>query len=203
MLSEQIMKSSPFSRIIVSVSTVIALTVVAYNWAVSPQTTYLYASHQYTEMNDTVQKKVLAMRKTVAIKKKKLREAREETNGLKAAFFTPSQSREFFSSIQTMAKNSGCNIELMTFKADRYKLTERSKINNVRFFQRCASVKFVGRYAQITRFLKNITDRPGHMSLSKLNISSSKGARKLICEMDIIIYICEKKELIPDENNRI
>ncbi len=201
MLSEQIMRSSPFSRIIVSVSTVIALAVVAYNWAVSPQTTYLYASHQYTEMNDTVQKKALAMRNTVAIKKKKLRETREETNELKAAFFTPSQSREFFSGIQEMAENSGCNIELMTFKADRYKLTERSKINNVRFFQRRASVKFIGGYAQITEFLKNITDRPGHMSLSQLNISSSKGVQGLICEMDIIIYISENKELIPDENS--
>ena len=68
MLTEQIMKSSPFSRIIVSVSMVILLAVAAYNWAVSPQTTYLHASQQYNEINDMVQKKALLLRKSVSIK---------------------------------------------------------------------------------------------------------------------------------------
>lgn len=200
MLTEQIMKSSPLSRIIVSVSTVMFLALVAYNWAVSPQTSYLHASQQYTAMNDTVQKKALRMRKLMAVKKKKLNAAREKIDGLKSEFFTPSQSSEFFSGIETLAENSGCNIELMTFKANDCRVANGSKTDNVRFYQRCASVKFVGGYGQIIEFLKNITDCPGHLSLARLSISSSEDVQGLVCKIDITVYISEDKESIPDEN---
>ena len=200
MLTEQIMKSSPFSRIIVSVSMVILLAFAAYNWAVSPQTTYLNASQKYTEMNDTVQKKVLVIKKSVAVKKKQLKATREKIDGLKSNFFTPSQSSEFFSGIEMLAENSGCNIELMTFKGNHRREPGDSKTDNVRFYRRCASVRFIGGYGQIIEFLKNITDCPENLSLSDLSISSLEGVQGLVCNIDITVYISEDKELIPDEN---
>lgn len=194
MLSKQIMKSSPLARIIVSVSTVIILAVAAYNWAVSPQTTYLHASQRYNAMNDTVQEKVLKLKKSVNVKKKKLEAIESQIGGLKSDFFTPSQSTEFFSSIGTLAEYSGCHIEQITFKANDRKLANKSKIDNVRFYQRCASVEFVGGYGQIIEFLKNIADNQKRLSLADLNITSSHDTQGLVCNIDITVYIREGRD---------
>lgn len=201
MLSEQIMKSSPFSRIIVSGSMIVFLALAAYNWAVSPQTTYLHASQQYTSMNDTVQKKVLMREKIVNIKREKLKTTRGNIDELKADFFSPSQSSKFFSGIEELAEKSGCDIEMMAFKADNRRLASGLKIDKVKFLQRCASVEFVGEYGQIVDFLKNINDSPGHLSLGNLSINSSRDVRGLTCEMNITVYVSEDKELISDEDN--
>ena len=201
MLSEQIMKSSPFSRIIVSGSMVVFVALAAYNWAVSPQTTYLHASQQYTSMNDTVRKKVLMRKKTVEAKRKKLNATRENVDELKADFFSPSQSSKFFSGIEKMAEKSGCDIEMMAFKADNRRLANGLNIDKVKFLQRCASVEFVGEYGQIVEFLKDITDSPGRLSIGNLSIGSSMNTRGLACEMNITVYVSEDKELISDENN--
>ena len=199
-LIEQIMKSSPLSRIIVSVSTVILLGLAAYNWAVSPQTTYLHASQRYDAMKDTLQKKALILRKSVAVKKRKLNAINEEITGLRSNFFTLSQSSEFFSGLENLADISGCKIEMMTFKAADCRSADGSEMDQVRFTERCASMEFAGGYGQIIGFLKTITDCPKRLSLEGLAIKPSEGDGRLICNMDITVYISEGKELIPDES---
>lgn len=199
MLTEQIMKSSPLSRIIVSVSMVILIGLAAYNWAVSPQTAYLHASQQYNEMNDTVQRKTVMLRKLVAVKKKKLNAIKGQLTELESDFFTPSQGTEFFSNLETLAKQSGCNIEMMMFKADDRSLANETEIDSVRFYKKCASLKFTGAYGQIIEFFKNINECPARLSLGNLNIRPSEDVQGLVCNIDITVYIREDKEPIPDE----
>lgn len=193
-LTEQIIKTSRLSRIMISVSTVFLVAFAAFNWAVSPQTAYLHASQQYSEINQTLQKKSLLLRKSVSIKKKKLETISQQIDELNADFFTPSQSYEFFSGLETLATQNGCYIELINSKPGNTGLADEFETGKVSFYPNSTSVRFVGGYGQIIELLKIITDGPKRLSLANLSITSSQGTQRLVCNIDITVYIREDKD---------
>ena len=202
MLSEQIMKSSPFSRAIVSASTVVILAIAAYNWAVSPQTTYLNAAEKYQTMTDTVKKKTLLLKKAVSIKEKKLKSLEQELTQFKTAFFDTSEGVEFFSNLESIAEQCGCNIKLSTFEPAHSMMDNELDMDGVVITARIATVRYTGKYVKVIQFLRYLNDHPKRISVSNLQIESpSDGSTILDCSMDITIYVTEDKEPDTDEKN--
>jgi Tfp pilus assembly protein PilO len=199
MLSEQIMKSSPFSRVIVSVSTVVILAIAVYNWAVSPHTKYLHAAEKYQTMADNVEKKTRSLKKVVSIKEKKLESLKQELIEFKTAFFTPSEGVEFFSGLEPIAEKTGCNIKLMTFGSARSMVIDESDTDSDMITVKIATLQYTGKYARVTRFLKYLNDYPKRVAVSNLRIKSPSNSDTILdCKMNITIYITENKEPATD-----
>lgn len=200
MLSEQIMKSAPLSRGIVSVATVVILAIATYNWAVSPHTKYLHAAEKYQAVTDTMEKKTRSLKKVVSIKEKKLESLKQELVEFKVAFFDHAGRVKFFSNLETVAEQTGCNINLLTFSPDRPIVNDEMDIGNIMITAKSVGLEYTGKYAQIIRFLKYLNDHPKKVSVSDLEIESTRdGGTTLDCSMNITIYITENKELATDE----
>jgi hypothetical protein len=195
MLSEQIMKSSPFSRAIVSASAVVIFAIAAYNWAVSSQTTYLHAAEKYQTMTNTVEKKNLLLKKAVSIKEKKLKSLEQELTQFKPDFFDPSGSIEFFSNLESIAERSGCNIKILTFEPARSMMLDEPDTDSIMITARNAMMRYTGKYVKVIQFLRYLDDHPKRVSVSNLRIESpSNSDTTLDCRMNITIYITENKE---------
>lgn len=200
MLSEQIMKSTPFSRGIVSVATVVILAVATYNWTISPQTKYLHAAEKFQAVTNTMEKKTRSLKKTVSIKEQKLESLNQEMVEFKAAFFDHAGRVKFFSNLESVAGQTGCNINLLTFSPDRPIVDDELGMGNIMITAKSVDLEYTGKYAQIIRFLKYLSDHPKRVSVSDLEIESPRnGGTTLDCSMNITIYITENKELATDE----
>ena len=65
MLTEKFIKSSPTSKLLFSISTIIIVAVSAYNWVVSPQTSLLHAAQRHRVMMSSATEKATMIRKRV------------------------------------------------------------------------------------------------------------------------------------------
>lgn len=200
MLSEQIMKSSPFSRAAVSIATVVIIAIGAYNWAISPHTAYLHAEEKYQAMSDTVGKKTLLLKKTLSIKEKKLQSLEQELMEFKTVFFSASEGVDFFSNLESVAEQNGCNIKLSAFKSASSTVADKIDTDGVMITPRNVTIRYTGKYVQIIQFLRYLNDYPKRVSVSDLRIESPPdGGTILDCSMNIVIYIIENQEPVTDE----
>lgn len=202
MLNEQIMKSTPFSRGIVSVSMVVILAIAAYNWTVSPQAKYLHAAEKYQVMTDNMEKKALSLKEDMGIKERKLESLKQELIEFKPDFFDPSGRIEFFSNLEFVAEQSGCNIRFLTFSSEFSVVTNELDMSRIIFTTESVGLQYTGKFTQVVQFLRYLNDHPKKISVSDLQIESPPdGGTTLDCSMNITIYITENKELATDEKN--
>ena len=202
MLSEQIMRSSSFSRVIVSVSTVAIFAIAAYSWAVSPHTAYLHATEKYQTMTDSVEKKTLLLARAVSTKERKLQSLKQELMESRKTFFNSSEGVEFFSDLESVAEQNACNIKLMTFKPARSVKVDEQDMDSAMITVRNAALRYTGKYGQVTRFLRYLNDHPKRICVSGLQIKSPPGGGTILeCRMNITIYITENKESETDEKD--
>ena len=202
MLSEQIMRSSPFSRVIVSVSMVAIFAIAAYSWAVSPHTAYLHATEKYQTMTDSVEEKTLLLARAVSIKEQKLESLKQELVECRKTFFNSSEGVEFFSDLESVAEQNAFNIKLMTFKPARSVKVDEQDMDSTMITVRNAMLRYTGKYVKVIQFLRYLNDHPKRVCVSDLRIKSPSGGSTILeCSMNITIYITENKESVTDEKD--
>ncbi|KKM14813.1 hypothetical protein LCGC14_1702300, partial [marine sediment metagenome] len=95
MLMDKLGNVNTNTKIFVSVSTVALIAIAMYNWAVSPQTSYLQAAQRYETMMSDAGDKTTVIKNGIDGKKKELERLYEDIAATKDSFFTLKTSNEF------------------------------------------------------------------------------------------------------------
>ena len=115
MLKDKLIKSSQSSKIIVSITIVAIVSVAAYNWIVSPLTTYLYASQLHETVMNSARQKAVRIESQMGMKQAELEKAENEMFELQSRFFTAKRAKEFFLDLEPISVETGCDVQSFEF----------------------------------------------------------------------------------------
>lgn len=198
-LTETIMKSSQVSRIIISTSIVAVVGLLTYNWAVSPQASYLHAAQQYETVSLDVDKNIKIMLNNVKINEIKLKKLQARIKSSRSSFFSDGQAADFFGLFEKISTAAGCNLESMIFANETITSLDK-KEQSPKIIEKKANVKVTGSYGAIIALTSVLKDYPLTVYINDLRIKSiDLSADNLACSMDIKIYLTENRELLIDE----
>lgn len=199
-LTETIMKSSQVSRIVISASLVAIVGLVTYNWAVSPQASYLQAAQQYETVSQDVDKKVKILGNAVRVKELRLKKLRAEMKSVENCFFSTAQATDFFGQIEKISIAAGCNFESMVFINGETIALDKNNPESPKITEKKVVVKVAGSYSAIVGFTSTLKDYPMTVYMSDLLIRSmGSDTDKLSCSMKLKVYITKDKESLLDE----
>jgi hypothetical protein len=117
MLANSLTRLSSSSRRAIAASLVLIAVIAIYNWVVAPHTGQLLAAQRYEDTLDQIARRNEAIEKTIEAKKQQLQELGESAGRLYSALFTPEKARGFFSDLQIMAEQAGCEVQAINFVA--------------------------------------------------------------------------------------
>lgn len=199
MLMDKLGKLSDGSKRMISLMTIILVAMGMYNWAVSPQKSYLKAAQRYDNMMANAGEKSLSIKKGIQVKEKELAIIRQEISATRGSFFNEKTSREFFSDIEPMSHQSNCVIESLNFMpAITTPANEAGDDSEV--ILKSAEIVFSGKYENIIQFLRKLNSYSQRITISDIAIESMVSSRKnLICRMAIAIYLVDHKETVAHE----
>ncbi len=115
MLKDKLIKSSQSSKIIVSITIVAIVSLGAYNWVVSPLTTYLHASQRHESVMNDARQRTARIELQMQTKQKELEKAEKEMFNAQNGFFTTARAREFFLDLEPISEETGCNVQSFEF----------------------------------------------------------------------------------------
>ena len=200
MLTDKLIKSSPSLRIFVSVSTIAIVTLATYSWIVSPQISYLYAARQQKVMTSNAEQKTIGLRNQAHKREAELTDLRNQIDEIRDSFFTPSEAHEFFSDLDTIAIQCGCNISSLTFMLAKSVAPEAGHEYFSSVALKRAEITLTGQYDGILAFLTKLGGYRQRISVCNLFIKPNPNdVEELICSMTTTIYIIENKEAISNE----
>ncbi len=199
MLMDRIGKINTNTKIFMSVSMVALVGIAMYNWAVSPQTSYLQAAQRYETMMSNAGEKTTVIKNGIQDKKKELERLHEEIVATKDSFFTLKTSREFFSDIVPILNQSDCMMDSLTFKPTSSVTSDEDTEMDSGITEKRATLVFTGQYESIIKFLRRLSGYSQHIMIDSLVIESLRsGGKQLACHMTITIYLIEEKEIVTD-----
>ena len=200
MLTDKFIKSSPSSKIFVSVSTIAIVTLTTYGWIVSPQISYLHAAQQQKVMTRNAEQKTIGLRNQAHKRGAELTDLRNQIDAIRDSFFTPTEAHEFFSDLDMTAIQYGCNIGSLTFMSAKAVAPEAGHEYFSSVVLRRAEITLTGQYDGILAFLTKLGAYRQRISIGSLLIKPNpSNIEELICSMTTTIYIIENKETISNE----
>lgn len=200
MLTDKFIKSSPSSKIFVSVSTIAIVILTTYSWIVSPQISYLHAAQQQKVMTRNAEQKTVGLRNKMHKREAELTDLHSQIDAIRDSFFTPTEANEFFSDLDMTAIQCGCNISSLTFMSAKAVAPEAGHEYFSSVVSKRAEITLTGRYDDILEFLKKLGGYRQRISVGSLLIKPNPGnTEDLLCSMTITIYLIESKETISNE----
>ena len=199
-LTETIMKSSKVSRVVISASLVAVVGLLTYNWAVSPQASYLNAAQQYEQVSQDVDTKVKILNNTIRVRKKTLEKLRDRMQFTGSTFFTAEQATDFFGRVEKISTDSGCNLESMVFINGQTVTLDKNDRESPNVTEKKAVVEITAAYGEIIKFIVAVNNYPLTVYIKELDIRSINASTdKLSCSMILKVYLTKDKELLLDE----
>jgi len=200
MLKDKFTKSSPSSKIFISVSAIAIVTLITYGWIVTPQISHLHAAQQKKVMIRNAEQKNVTLKKQVQKQEAELTELHSQVDAIRDSFFTKTEAHEFFSDLDTTALQCGCNISSLTFMSEKAVAPETEHKYFSSVILKRAEITFAGQYDGILTLLTKLAQSRHRISIGSLLIKpNSANIDDLICSMTITIYIIENKENIENE----
>jgi Tfp pilus assembly protein PilO len=200
MLTDKLIKSSPSSKIFISVSTIAIVTLATYSWVVSPQIGYLHAAQQYKVIARSTAQKAKSIEGHIQKRKAELAGLHQEIDGIRGSFFTPAKAKGFFSDLDLTALQYDCNIGSLTFRSAGTVAAYEGREYFPSVTLKRAEITLTGQYDGIIKFLEKLSSYQERISVGSLLIKvSPNNAEELICSMTVTIYLIEDKETISNE----
>jgi Tfp pilus assembly protein PilO len=200
MLVETIMKSSKVSRGIISFSIVAIVGFVTYNWAVSPQISYVNAAQQYEALSHNLEKKTKIMSNAVRIKNIKVQLLHTEIQSSSVRFFSRDQADVFFAQLEKISTVASCDLNSLVFQSETFISVESENNESALVTEKKAHLKIEGTYHAIVDFAAAMKEYPLTVCLESLKLELKKSdTNKLSCSMDLKVYLTEDKELLSNE----
>ena len=179
----------------VLLSVIFLISFMAFNWIVSPQTTYLRAARLYENMLGDAGEMTTVIKGQMAAKKDEANKLNDEIARVQGLFFTDKQAAEFFLDLEPIAHQSNCSLDQLTslspesisYKSDGGEtcdiVVKRSMIS-------CTST-----YGDLIDFLMKLDSYMQRIAISDLSIESDDMIDgQLHCQMTITVYLIKDKE---------
>lgn len=200
MANNKPIKLNPTSKMIITISSVIIVGMAAYNWTVSPQTSYLKAAHLYDVMIGDAGNMTNVIKSQMGPKNEEVKALQNEIELIQAKFFTPKHASELYLDLEPIALQCNCIIDKLTFISSdpiSYNGTENESGDII---VKKLSISYTGSYKDIITFLKRLDSYTQTIVITDVHIESDEMAEEsLYCQMIITIYMVEDKELKGDE----
>ncbi|MFH1613919.1 MAG: hypothetical protein ABIG61_02390 [Planctomycetota bacterium] len=194
MIVETVTKASRHARIGIAVAVVVLISAAMYNWLVVPHTAYLHAARNYQNTMNQMATKTGVIRKSLALKRQELEELKQALAEKTGMIFSPSQAKQFFAGIETIAGQCSCQIVSINFLVKEAPLNSQEAQLPPEVTSQSVIVKFVANYSDIMLFVKNITTRPQKVSVDYLKIESDTESSILLnCEAIFTVYTAVQK----------
>lgn len=182
-------KTTRSSGNILLAAILIIAAVVVYKWTIAPHTNYLSAAQRYDMTLDGIARKNKLIETNIRVQQKKLEKLQKKFEQLNSRLFTPTKATEFFSDIQSVAEEAGCQISSVNFSSANP--GNRAKTTNV--YTKRARLDIIGSYENITKLISRLQNRPERVKVDRISIKPIRGiGGKLKCDATIVIYISGK-----------
>jgi Tfp pilus assembly protein PilO len=201
MLRDRLIKSSSSSKMIVSASVVLIVAIAAYNWLISPQTTYLHAANMHETMMLNAEQKTSTIKKQIQQSQTQLDTLQIQIAKIQDKFFTPDRAKEFFLDLEPISLQYNCNIESFEFKPEISSKNKNRKSTSA-ITAKSAQVVLSGTYPNIVKFIKKLSGFAERVCIDDISLEPVYlGSRRLNCNMTVTIYLIQDKEIIKDGQN--
>ncbi len=176
-------------------SVIILVSFMAFNWIISPQTTYLRAARRYENMLGDAGKMTTVIKSQMATKKDEVSKLNDEIVRVQGRFFTSKQAAELFLDLEPIARQSNCNLDQLTFmppESISYK-SEGGETSGI--IVKRSVISFSSTYGDVINFLTKLNSYTQRIAITDLTIDSDSMINgQVYCQMAITIYIIEDKE---------
>ncbi len=200
MLAETIMKSSKVSRGIISFSIVAIVGLVTYNWAVSPQISYVKAAQQYETLSQDMENKSRIMSNSIRIKNVKREKLHAEIESSSIRIFSIDQSDDFFAQLEKMTTTANCDLVSLVYNQEKIVSLDNENPDSAAVTEKNAQLKIDGQYGAIINFTAALKDHPFTVCVLDLRLGQeNKDMGKLSCSMNLKVYITDDKEFLSNE----
>ncbi|HPD46750.1 MAG TPA: hypothetical protein P5279_09410 [Anaerohalosphaeraceae bacterium] len=200
MANNNMVKPTPASRTLICLSSIIIVGMAAYNWTVSPQTSYLRAAHLYEVMMGDAGRMTKTIKTQMNAKSKTVENLHREIAKIQGSFFTPKQANEFFLDLEPIAHQCSCTVDKLVFIASDPVAYKGDQDGSCSITVKRSAISFTGLYPDIINFLRRLSNYSQRILINDLNIESNDMVSgELNCQMTITVYIIEDKEFKSDE----
>ncbi len=184
----------------VLLSVVILVTFMAFNWIISPQTTYLRAARLYENMLGDAGKMTIVIRGQMATKRKEVSQLNDEIAQIQGRFFTAKQAAELFLDLEPIARQSNCNLDQLTFLPPESISYKSDGGEACAIIVKRSMISFTSTYSNVIGFLTKLNSYTQRITISDLTIESDDMIdRQLHCRMTITIFLINDKEQKENE----
>ncbi len=194
-MSITITKLNPRSKLAFILSVVILVGFTAFNWIVSPQTTYLRAARLYENMLGDAGKMSTVIKGQMESKRDGVSKLQDEIARVQGRFFTAKHAAEFFLDLEPIARQSNCNLDQLTFmppESISYK-SDGDEASDI--VVKRSMISFTSTYSDVISFLKKLNSYSQRIAITDLTIESDDMMDEhLYCRMTITIYLIDDKE---------
>lgn len=199
-LNTGITKLNPGSKLAALLSVIILVGLMAFNWIILPQTTYLRAARLYENMLGDAGKMTTVIRDQMATKKDEVSKLNDEIVRAQGRFFTSKQASELYLDLEPILHQSGCNLDQLTYMSPESVSYESDEGEACSIVVKRSVISFTSTYGSVIRFLTKLNSYSQRIVISGLTIKSDNMIDKeLYCRMTITIYLIEDKEQNENE----
>jgi len=194
-LNTGITKLNPRSKFVALLSVVILVGFMAFNWIVSPQTTYLRAARLYENMVGDAGKMTTVIKGQMVTKRKEASQLNDEIALVQGRFFTAKQAAEFFLDLEPIARQSNCNLDQLTFMPPESISHESDGCEASGIVVKRSVISFTSTYGNVIDFLAKLNSYSQRIAITDLTIElDDMKDERLHCRMTITIYLIEDTE---------
>ena len=172
----------------------------AFNWIVSPQTTYLRAAKLYENMLGDAGKMTTVIKDQMVTKRNIVSNLQDEIALVQGRFFTAKHAAEFFLDLEPIAQQAKCNIDQLTFMPPESVSYKSDGGEACDIVVKRSMISFTSTYGDVIDFLTKLNSYTQRIAITDLTVESDDMIDEhLCCRMTITIYLIEDKEQKEDE----
>jgi Tfp pilus assembly protein PilO len=177
---------------------IIIAAIAMYNWIVNPHINHLHAAQQYAAVVGKAEEKNKTAVREIKAKTKKLEKLYAQLAEVRGALSTPDEAKEFFSSLQDLAEETGCTVKslnLATREPSDNKRNQPKRTSGI--VANSATLTVSGQYDDIIRLVEKLQNRAKRIWMDSFRIETVDSKSDLLkCDMTIIVYTAEEEPVL-------
>lgn len=184
MLVDNLAKIGHSKRNVTSASLIVIAVLAMYKWTVMPHAITLSSAKAYDCVMENIanERQVIATR--IELKRRKMKELREQSAQILSLLFTSDQANEFFSDLEVISEQTGCAVHSMNLLTG-----ENKKYEHLGIRTRCAELSVVGYYRDITKLIRRLQGRRQKVWLDSMTLQViGHDSDKVGCSLKITIF---------------
>ena len=196
MLADNFYKLTKLPRNAFFLALVIIAGAAIYNWFVVPQTTCLFAAQRYNIVAEKITEKNEIISESINMKKQQLDGMKKQAAQLAGELFASSEAKKFFSDLQAICEETGCQIGSANFNKNerqqqKYELYVKTE---------SAALNVTGTFGSIMQLVEKLQSfkRKVWIDLIDMKIVTND-SHKIKCDLMISIFVLQDEERSLDE----